>query len=556
MRSIAIFGLAAALLSACGSGAKPQACAAGAACPASSPCRSGAIACDPGGAPSCVEMPVADGTACGADLACLAGSCEPPLRTVQVDFRTVYWKPDGTQVVRAEVPADRTFSIYVEKAGGYDVFPAAPAGATLAVPGIPRVPWFLAERSGSGYVWLTQYKGTRIVREANVAGRPDQRRPTTATLVQVSFTGLDPWSVGNSLIEISSASVSLWAPPWGALYGGPDLAQDATTAAGGLDWLTQHTGSGPPPLLDAAQGDEAWVHQLSPRRASGGPLDGVYYIAASRAARLTGSTLADGVGGSLAGALAPAPAQASLALAIDGSVPAAHEAALGPSAGRSLDLQVFVEAAPFGNGPVAPSGPYLDLASLFAPAPAPGQTSIGFGRFLGAPWEEAVTFYWGRTVSLRHPGATSSLSFQSAMFRRVPAPAAGSVSAEIALSPVRDPRIDGADAFSPQVGVGAEPTLTWSPPALGSATSYLLLFYRLRATASGGTSYSQVWRARVFEPRFRVPPSLLAAGETYTAVVRAHSAPWDGIDRANTGGGMPFSAAMFVSAPFTIAAAP
>ena len=86
------------------------------------------------------------------------------------------------------------------------------------------------------------------------------------------------------------------------------------------------------------------------------------------------------------------------------------------------------------------------------------------------------------------------------------------------------------------------PTLTWSAPTLGTATSYTVTIQ--------GTS-GQLLSATAYETSFAVPPGILFSGNTYWAAITANYGPWDAIDRAVNRGGVPFDWADCVTNVFT-----
>src|SRR5262249_15645313 len=77
-------------------------------------------------------------------------------------------------------------------------------------------------------------------------------------------------------------------------------------------------------------------------------------------------------------------------------------------------------------------------------------------------------------------------------------------------------------------GVGLQPLISWSPPDLGTATSYFVSIYGLTppepgerlplATIHSGTSY-------------KVPPGFLRPGHLYYGVISAYQADFDVLDR-------------------------
>jgi hypothetical protein len=544
-----------AALVACSTGKpQPEVCVDGAPCRPTSACASsGVTTCDAAGQPTCqVTSTAVDGAPCGGVNACLAGSCEPPIRTLQISHSWTWWLADGSRQTYG-LPGFAAYGAYVERAGGYDGYPADPLlGPVLTIPGVPRQRWFLVEGSGSPLYMFQQATSTLDLR-GNMVGRRDAVAPTMPTPVSVELTGLDPWSQATSLLELGSASVALSTYAWGASVGAPDLPAGATTASGILDWHALFPGL-PQPLLDASKGDVAWLHQVSPRAVVGGPFDGTVYQAASRALRLSGVTLASGAPGTLTGALAPTPAQGALHVTVDPSAWAAHRAEMGPGVDtRPHALQIQVQAQPFGAGPAAPLPMYrADLLGYTGPDDTAGPLELTFGRFLDAPWTERLTVTWHAVVPYPVPGSSTPGAAQVSAGATLPMPVDGVLRAGLTLSPVTAPTIDGADLLVAQGAVGTTPLLAWSPPTLGVATSYTVLIYQLGG--GGGTSpLAPALVAVTYETHLRVPPYVLTAGQSYLVVLKASAGPWDRIDRTDGAESFPQAWSYMGSAPFTVA---
>lgn len=79
-----------------------------------------------------------------------------------------------------------------------------------------------------------------------------------------------------------------------------------------------------------------------------------------------------------------------------------------------------------------------------------------------------------RPSGLLAPGATQPTDFLQAatVFSFVPMSPAPTDPIAPVLGPPTAPLLNGVDAFVPQSGVGLQPTFSWSPPNLGTATSY------------------------------------------------------------------------------------
>jgi hypothetical protein len=118
------------------------------------------------------------------------------------------------------------------------------------------------------------------------------------------------------------------------------------------------------------------------------------------------------------------------------------------------------------------------------------------------------------------------------------------------LGPATQPRIEGRDAFPRQSGVGLQPTFTWSPPAIGQATSYQVTVADVSQPVIAGET--RVLSAIVYSGRsFKIPPGLLKQGRFYAATISARSGPWDTFDHAPLQKGIPFHSADCVTGVFS-----
>ena len=83
-----------------------------------------------------------------------------------------------------------------------------------------------------------------------------------------------------------------------------------------------------------------------------------------------------------------------------------------------------------------------------------------------------------------------------------------------------DVMINGRSAFTEQSGVGTTPTISWSPPTVGTADKYLVEVYEVPA-ADGLIFRNLLETSRT---SLVIPPGLLTAGKQYAFTVIARSA--------------------------------
>src|SRR5258707_9226700 len=96
------------------------------------------------------------------------------------------------------------------------------------------------------------------------------------------------------------------------------------------------------------------------------------------------------------------------------------------------------------------------------------------------------------------------------------------------LGPPPAPLINGEDAFAPHAGVGLQPVISWSPPDLGTATSYYVSIYSLSPREAGERFPSAAVHNGT---SFKVPPGFLRPGHIYYGYISAYQSDFDVANR-------------------------
>ncbi len=191
---------------------------------------------------------------------------------------------------------------------------------------------------------------------------------------------------------------------------------------------------------------------------------------------------------------------------------AALTMAINPNAAPSfLDIAIF--AQPYGNGfPYLPgigSARLLDLAvdvsagTAFADAGASDggvpfadydYGALAYGQFLDARYKEYTNLVFAFNVSFTAAGATPSARVAGLLSSRASVTATAFAPL---LRPPKAPRVNGLDAFAARTGVTTTPNLTWTAPALGTATSYSIEIVKVE-NIGGATVLTPVADAYVY----------------------------------------------------------
>jgi hypothetical protein len=185
-----------------------------------------------------------------------------------------------------------------------------------------------------------------------------------------------------------------------------------------------------------------------------------------------------------------------------------------------------------------------------------GDTNFGavsFGDPFPTAWPKLVLHSSRFTNGYIAPGATTPVTVSAYQTRIDPmsvfgAPPGTPYGAN--LSPVLAPRLGSADAFTPQLGVGATPQFSWSPPSVGTPDGYILNIFEL--VANDGNSEANLTKS-VFttELSARVPPGILVAGHMYFARITAFLAPGAKIKTTPFRRGVPNAYSNVLTATFT-----
>jgi hypothetical protein len=95
--------------------------------------------------------------------------------------------------------------------------------------------------------------------------------------------------------------------------------------------------------------------------------------------------------------------------------------------------------------------------------------------------------------------------------------------ANLELGPASAPQIDGLDLREPQTGVGGEPTVSWTAPAIGTPTAYELHISELDNSPFGGLTLHE--DVELIVPgdvtSVTLPQDVLADGTIYQIRIRA-----------------------------------
>lgn len=498
-----------------------------------------------------------EGTAVIANEDMLPGCGEPDAGSGPVDAGTSVLVTADTRFHSSAgvtvVPQDLSGSdleILIPRGVEFDRYPGTPVAGGMRFDNVPDGEYFL--RSNRNY-YLTRERHFDL--GVNRIGRPDAvYLPLSASPASVELFNLEPWqqytstSEPGTTLQLISADVNVYGP----------LSYSMEPAVGDTSYVDPdafaffNTISGAP-VLDASKGDRLYVNQLNSVQAgtlpSGGPLS---YSTVVRSAHLPSfSFTPDDITPLVLAATLQPVTQTPFSLEWRLNEFSRWRSDVNPTG--TLNYPSFsVVPVPFGyqHGWVGYQGEMLDM---WLPR---GEDGVIASRLAyGNPYPSS----WGAV-------GTAIYSFRSAapvvMGSRVHYPSgnlyvsdrldhliAGPI--QPSISPPRELRIDGVDAYASRVVGTNQPVISWRSPVLGTPRNYMVSVIQLVDSYSANPT----WRFYVPADRtqVRLPPNLLLPGTTYYVRVTADGSPNHEPSRAPhiTGELLPIATADTVSAAFT-----
>jgi hypothetical protein len=461
---------------------------------------------------------------------------EEPLAPSDVRGQVVIHYTTDTGV--EDRPVDLTkvaIEAYAELAqGGFArVTGSGASDGTFLVPQVPGGPFLL--RLGST---VLVHPARQVSFESYTAGRPNATVNHPGFYFPLTLDGLSPWeSLPSDLqqLVLLSSNAGCVAP----LLLGTFLQVGATSMQNDLAVSQQA------PTIDAMQGDHAVIAQFTQQEQPNA--SGDYYVN-----QLTGSLdvpspeLSAPSPQALQGTLQPVAFDQHVTVNLNLPAFEAQSADLVPNGTpRAFFVEIYAYAntpspartrlRDFGFGevgfgdPVRPSEVGWPLVGLGVPWRTVGAFPLTFGNpFPG--WSTWVKAEYGAQGTIAMPlpdGGTSDVPVSQGSvvhFARLSSLAQGSIAPM--LTPPRDIRIDGADAFAGAGHVSASPTFTWTgatslDPAFDGGT----ISYGLTVTPLSGDPTATSLTFLTTETRVTIPPELLTPGTLYNANVSARAIP-------------------------------
>ncbi|HEY1812015.1 MAG TPA: hypothetical protein VGG74_06630 [Kofleriaceae bacterium] len=371
-------------------------------------------------------------------------------------------------------------------------------------------------------------------------GRGDVTFPTQETRIGVELSGFEPWRDGDSIQLISpNAGFSIWAFD-------TDFAplEEGATEASNRFVRWDRTRS---PLVEPARGDTTYVAQMTDRVSA----DNTHYAVMTRATMANGFAVADGQASTLAATLSTLAPDRTVALHYRATEFAALASQAGPNTSPAADADLAIKTLP---EPLASNNSlwrsyYMYLPTLVEVWGAAGQRdfdeTIHYGSPFHGDWTDVVTLEYPMVVHVPGVGGMTARIVQAT---RVDALA--SVLLSPALSPVRNPQIDGHSLDAPVTGIGHGATVTWDAPVLGTATNYSVTVQQI-VRIQDGYQIKPVATFYTRQSSLRLPTIATEHASSYLLTITAISSPGRDLTLRPLLGSLPFASTDYVSARIT-----
>jgi hypothetical protein len=358
---------------------------------------------------------------------------------------------------------------------------------------------------GNVYLVTTQ---RRVIFDFNRGGRIDATKATTESLLRMTIRNLEPYaSTRNAAVLFFTQGGSISNIEAAAR---PVTQMGATSIESDLDWqrVTDALGYG---LPDSSRGDRGWALQFRNVSADGGS---EYSII--RGAEFPPITLANG-GSADAITDLLAPQVQPLQVTFDAAAFNALRGAFGRDiATASFGAQLRASPSP---APIRSQGLRgITVASGSLPASAGNQLTLNVANPFPASWGRTQIAYYSVEQPRSATDGGTPVRYAGGVTINDPAESAPAMVTP-RLGPVRGPQIAGRNFVEDQTGVGPSPSLAWTPPSVGTVSTYRIGIGRI--LANGTTAES--WALFTTNPGLTIPPGIFTPGNAYVIAIEALS---------------------------------
>lgn len=480
-----------------------------------------------------------------------------PTGTVRISWVDTHWAESGSTPVPFNWTPVTSYVVALipEPDGSFQTLSGSVVNGVFNIPNVP-----------AGYYWLrVSPTNTYWTSSSNFDMGTDYAVPTiaaapstTTTTVNFSLTSLDT-TAGAGWMQVIIPD----GPPW--------LPIEGTTTPGSSSWTGGASING---NVDFSGVKTAFAMQYEP--AALGTVNG---FVLGPELSLLNLSLTDGAVNTINGALNPAvPASINLSVKAAewtplfdqvGPTPITATGGLFAASVQPYSTnQIVTRAAAInliwsplnGQGPAfwqsncSASSSTLSNGSPILPPALTTDFDAGTVQYsdpFPSTWLRSFNLIQCATVNVPLPDGTSTQTFVLTNVQSTVMPTAPVVPL---ISPVQNPKINGADLFTTNTITGTTVTLSWSAPAIGAPYGYQVQILTPTTLPSGSSAYSPVATLSTAKTTVTLPPNVVGANGTFLFVI---TAVMDGLANMETSphrSALPVASADVLSAPITISA--
>jgi hypothetical protein len=314
-----------------------------------------------------------------------------------------------------------------------------------------------------------------------------------------TMTGLDPWATGDVLVAFG-ANIGFHRN-LSFSSGGP--ANGSTTLGGTAPWFGYK--------IDGSKSDALQIVQLVAHTTAGG----LSYVSLDRSYDVPSFTMTNNTTQAIGGAFTSPPA-GTLVLRVNVAAFNQFATATNPNI-TSKTIAGSAYAAP--SAEVVPSPSLVSFARDSANVTALDFGTLSFGDPFPTAWPRFVKIQAAYSVPYTWNNVTGALN---ATLTRVMTKSDADASViDVKLGPPRNPKLDGADAFTGSM-ISPVPVVSWDAPALGTATDYEVNVYEVQV-AGNALKFVSTLRLATKQTSVRIPEGYLLGQRQYVFVIRART---------------------------------
>jgi hypothetical protein len=164
------------------------------------------------------------------------------------------------------------------------------------------------------------------------------------------------------------------------------------------------------------------------------------------------------------------------------------------------------------------------------------------------PWRRTFRVCQSASIAVPVPGGkTQSINLTNSQTTSLP-----TATVQPLLSPVQNPKINGADLFTAGTINGTAVTLSWDPPAIGSPFGYNVAIMSTTTFPDGTVGYISTTTLGTAKTSMTIPPDLLRSGQTYLFVISSRVDGRANMETSPHRSSLPVANSDVISAPITI----